>query len=60
MVLQKKNPEFIQFLNRLIEYVDSDHIIEAAKKFLFLVDSGMEPNHAFKVVISDRFMCGIL
>lgn len=49
---RKKEPTLQQWVNRLIEHIEEEHINEAYRRFARLVESGMEPAHAFEVVIS--------
>jgi len=55
---KKKSPNLLQLMNRLIEFVNEDTIVEASKELIVLVERGMEHDHAFEVIINDsRFMC---
>lgn len=47
----KPEPNLQQWANRLIEHVDSAFIVDAYRHFAFLVENGLEPEHAFEIVI---------
>lgn len=44
-------PSLYQWANRLIEYVDSDRIVEVFNRFEALVRAGISPDHAFRMVV---------
>jgi hypothetical protein len=44
-------PTLQQWVNRLIEYFDKDHVPVAFQRFSYLVQSGIEPEHAFEITI---------
>lgn len=45
-------PNLSQWANRLIEYCDSDIIVDVYKRFEALVRVGLTPEHAFRLVVS--------
>lgn len=40
----------IQYINRLIEYYDGAMTWDAAKEYALLVSSGIDPEHAFRML----------
>lgn len=49
---KSKEPNLMQWANRLIEFVDSDNVLDAFRRFESLVRSGIAPDHAFHMVVS--------
>lgn len=47
---KNNSPSLLQWANRLIEFVDDKEIVDTAKRFLTLVDNGVEPSFAFRMV----------
>lgn len=45
-----EQPSLIQWANRLIEFVDDREIVDSAKRFIALVDNGVDPAFAFRMV----------
>lgn len=43
-------PSTYQWANRLIEYIESDRIVEVFSRFEALVQAGIAPDHAFRMV----------
>lgn len=50
-IKQTVEPTLQQWTNRLIEHFEPENIVEAAKRFLGLIDSGVAPAHAFEMVV---------
>ena len=48
--LSGKHPTFIQYANRLIEFIDEEYINVAYNRYVMLVQSGLEPSTAFHMV----------
>lgn len=48
-------PSLEQWVNRLIEHVDSRYIIVAYQYFLTLIESGMSADDAFTLVVNDGY-----
>lgn len=53
-ILGTKQPSLEQWVNRLIEYVDSRYVVAAYQRFLLLVDMGFAPQDAFQEVVNGR------
>ncbi len=48
--LSGKHPTFVQYANRLIEFIDEPYIVAAYNRYVMLVESGLEPSTAFHMV----------
>jgi hypothetical protein len=44
-------PSILQWTNRLIEHIEPENILEASKRFLYLIDNGLVPAHAFEIIV---------
>lgn len=49
----KKDPTLGQYLNRLIEFFNEESLDRAQEEFLNMVDFGMYPHEAFKILTFD-------
>lgn len=54
-LLETQEPSLRQWVNRLIEHVDSRYIIVAYHHFLSLIESGCSPDDAFERVVGDVY-----
>jgi hypothetical protein len=46
------NQNLDQYLNRFIEFFDTDSLLEVNRKFIMLVDHGLDADEAFNLLIS--------
>lgn len=51
--LLKKDPTVNQYLNRLVEFFSDDSLPRAQDEFLTMVDFGVYPKDAFKILTFD-------
>ena len=49
----KKAPTVAQYYQRLIEFYDPPYVLEAAKRLDRLIQLGVSPEHAFRMITSD-------
>lgn len=44
-------PTMQQWVNRMVEFIEPSYIMIAYQQFKYLIDQGMEPEHAFRLVV---------
>lgn len=53
IVLGTTRPTLEQWVNRLVEYVDSRFLLIAYQRFLVLIENGLTPEKAFREVVGE-------